>query len=334
MISKVLLEKFRSGTCTPEELATLKAYFEQEDVTALENLLEADWEELDSVQASPTAVEQRIWQRLETSTQAERTPVIRRLQPTWKAWRNVAAAILILLTAASGYWILQKWNSPATLIVENITSTPMQITLEDSSIIWLSERSTIQYKKPFPKHKRNIYLQGEAFFEVAKDKNRPFTVYAKGFGTTALGTSFNIQAFTDSSDVKVALVTGKVSVSPLRDGKPQTQQERILTPGKQLRYNLKNKTIRVEDFDSTLTLAWREGKLVFDNESLAIVLSRLSKQYQVTIQFDERVEKCVLNTSFDKNENLENILTILTFSNNLEFSQRNGKYIIVGKGCE
>ncbi len=336
MISKALLEKFRSGTCTPEDVAQLKAYFEQEEVTELENILQEDWQNTEDIIPTTQAIKHRIWQRLEESTQLERIPVIRHLQPNWKAWRSVAAAILFILATASTYWILQKWNHSETVIVENTTDAALQIALEDGSKIWLSEQSTLQYQKPFAGNKRDIYLKGEAFFEVAKDSIHPFTVYAQGFGTTALGTSFNIRAFADSSDVKVALVTGKVSVSPLRNGKPQTQYGRILTPGKQLRYNIKARTVLVENFDPALTLAWRDGNLVFDNESLSTVLLRLAKHYQVDIQFEKnKLDQCLLNTSFSKKESLKNILTILKFSGHLEFTQRGNRYIVLaGAGCE
>jgi ferric-dicitrate binding protein FerR (iron transport regulator) len=336
MIDKALLDKFRSGACTPEELAQLKAYFEQEDVSALENSLQADWDDLNDLPPLPQAVNQRIWQRLERSVQDKPTAVIRHLQPTWKPWHKVAAAILLLFATASIYWLLQQWNSAETVIVANTTDAPMQITLEDSSAIWLSEGSTIQYQQPFSKKKRDIFLKGEAFFEVAKDSLRSFTVFAGGFSTTALGTSFNIRAFEDSSDVKIALVTGKVGVSRLRDGKPQPQHERILTPGKQLRYNFKNQNVVVENFNSTVTLAWREGKWVFDNESLATVLQRLEKQYQVDIQFDaKKLSQCFIRTSFDKTESLKNILTVLQFSDHLEFTQRGSTYAVTaGSTCE
>lgn len=336
MIDKGLFHKWKNGNCTPEELKQIQAYFAQGELSDLEKQLKEDWETVDLTTSIPADAESRIWQRLEKSIGEESPRVVRRLHPARRAWRSIAAAALLLMTLAGAYWILQKWNRSETVIVENTTDAALQIALEDGSKIWLSEQSTLQYQKPFAGNKRAFYLSGEAFFEVAKDSMRPFTVYAEGFSTTALGTSFNIRAFADSSDVKVALVTGKVAVSPLRDGKPHTQYERILTPGKQLRYNTKARSISVEDFNPELTLAWREGNLVFDNESLTTVLLRLEKHYQVDIQFDEqKLSNCSINTSFDQRESLKNILTILKFSDHLEFTQRGNQYIVLaGAGCK
>lgn len=337
MFDKFLLEKLKKGACTPEELAQLQAYFKTGQLADLENALQDDWNQADQHAEVPADAELRIWERLTYSIEQPTIPLAPRLRPIWSTWRSIAAAVLFLVASASAFWLIKGWGNSAELIVKtNTTGSPMKIALEDGSVVWLNERSTLEYRQPFNRRKRDLHLQGEAYFEVAKDPQRPFTVEAGGFNTTALGTSFNIRALADGSDLKVALLSGKVSVRALRTGKIPTGKAYLLNPGQQLRYHLADQAPVVEEFDTQLILDWREGKWVFENEALSDVFTFLEKHYRINIQYDERnVRNCIVNSSFDKAESITNILSVLAFSNNLKLSpQSKKKFSITGTGCE
>lgn len=337
MFDKFLLEKLKRGTCTPEELAQLQAYFKAGQLADLENTLQDDWNQADQHTGVPADAEQRIWQRLTHSIEQPIVPLAPRLRAIWSTWRSIAAAVLFLVASASAFWLIKGWGDSAELIVKtNTTGSPMKIALEDGSVVWLNERSILEYRQPFTRRKRDLHLQGEAYFEVAKDAQRPFTVEAGGFNTTALGTSFNIRALADSSDLKVALLSGKVAVRALGTGKVPQGKVYLLNPGQQLRYHLADQAPVVEAFDTQLILDWREGKWVFENEPLIEVFTFLEKHYRINIQYDERtVQNCIVNSSFDKAETITNILSVLAFSNNLKLSpQSKKKFSITGTGCE
>jgi ferric-dicitrate binding protein FerR (iron transport regulator) len=337
MFNKLLLEKLKRGACTPEELAQLQAYFKAGELADLENELQDDWNQADQNTEVPTGAEQRIWQRLTHSIEQPIVPLAPRLRPLWSTWRSIAAAVLLLIASAGAFWLIKDWGDSSQLIVKtNTTESPLKIALEDGSVVWLNERSTLKYRQPFAKSKRDLHLQGEAYFEVAKDARRPFTVEAGGFNTTALGTSFNIRAMADSSDLKVALLTGKVSVRGLGSNKAPVGKAYLLNPGQQLRYHLADQAPVVEEFDTQLILDWREGKWVFENEPLIEVFTFLEKRYRINIQYDEgNVQNCIVNSSFDKAETITNILSVLAFSNNLKLSpQSKKKFIITGMGCD
>jgi len=337
MFNKFLLEKLKRGACTPEELAQLQAYFKAGKLADLENELQDDWNQASQNTEVPTGAERRIWQRLTHSIEQPIVPLAPRLRPMWSTWRSIAAAVLLLIASASAFWLIKGWGDSSQLIVKTNTSeSPLKIMLEDGSVVWLNERSTLEYRQPFARRKRDLLLRGEAYFEVAKDARRPFTVEAGGFNTTALGTSFNIRALADSSDLKVALLTGKVSIRALNNNKKPIGKPYLLNPGQQLRYRLSDRVLEVEKFDTQLILDWREGKWVFENETLVDVFTFLEKHYRINIQYDERnIRNCIVNSSFDKAESITNMLSILAFSNNLKLATPSKKkFMLIGAGCD
>jgi transmembrane sensor len=143
------------------------------------------------------------------------------------------AATLLILFAATYLFINKTKNSIDSSVVEanliikgNPAGQKSRITLSDGSIVWLNSASSISFLEKFPPDARNITLEGEAFFEVTQDTLRPFVVTTGNVSTTALGTSFNINAF-DAENIKIALITGKVKVV----NESHHEQPYFLNPG-------------------------------------------------------------------------------------------------------
>lgn len=313
-----LLDRYVQGSCTPGEEALFSRFVERMATEPPAWTL-----------ADEERIQLEIYHsiRQQMPKQANRAKVV-----GIPAWLQVAAAVAIVLTAA--IYFITREHAPVIVTVVTQAGERDTVLLADGSRIYLNEGSQVSYPERFGKNKRPVTLQGEAFFEVAKDKDRPFTVEAGGFSTMALGTSFNIRALNDSSDVKVSLVTGKVEVSSLLHGSTGSNGQ-MLTPGKQLRYKLSDKQVIIEEFNASLVLAWRVNKLSFENESLDVVLARLEKLYKIDIDFDQQlVGRCMVSGVFDANESVDTILSVLSFSNNLTFSQQHHKYIVTGAGCE
>ncbi|MFD2937836.1 FecR family protein [Spirosoma flavum] len=321
-----LLEKYRQGQCTAEEQLLLDHWFD-----------ELGHERPPLHFASETKrkqVEKRLFNRIYRRI---RTPQ-RLSQPKWHidklSWQVAASLILFLGLGWVTYRIYsqstaQRLTTPQRVIA-NLPGEHKQVVLPDGSVVQLNGRSTLTFTQQFSDTARVLFLEGEAFFEVTKDPKRPFTVWAGGVGTTALGTSFNIRAL-GGRPTKVSLLTGKVRVSPINK---LLAGQWLLDPGRQLTYQPDNGQATITLFQPADVLAWREGNLYVDDEPLADVLRQISQRYRVVIQFNEQqLRRCRVTTRIDKKDTLEDIFQLLSFSHHLIVKRQANRYVVTATGC-
>jgi ferric-dicitrate binding protein FerR (iron transport regulator) len=151
-------------------------------------------------------------------------------------------------------------------------------------VITLNSGSKVSFRKGLASDKREIVLQGEAFFEVAKDSLRPFIVHTGSISTQALGTSFNINYNLCDTAITVALATGVVKIDKHEPG--QQRQIARLAPGQQLSYNKVTQQHEVAPFDSDEVLGWKHGVLSFRQASMKQTIRKLEIWYGVAIEVD------------------------------------------------
>lgn len=177
-----------------------------------------------------------------------------------------------------------------------------QLTLSDGTKVWLNAGSSITYPTFFSGKDRTVTVNGEAYFEVAKDKSRPFLVKANEMGIAVLGTRFNINAYVDEPSIRATLLEGSIKVS-------RESQTRILTPGQQA---LVKEVIRVVD-DANLeqVMAWKNGLFNFNNADLGTVLRLLSRWYDVDIRYEGKVPVRKFAGELPRDLNLSQVLKIL-----------------------
>lgn len=331
-INQDILQRYREGTCTPAELDALRVYFEQNKLDELQLILLDDWNEMDENLSISQETSSRIWNRLQQNIPESTEAKI--VQIGWYKWRRIAAVGLILVVALGALWLNTLLSAPQWVVELNPSKDEnRRIELQDGSIVWLAPGSSLRFQKGFSKKARAIALSGEAFFQVKKDQSRPFSVSAEGIRTTALGTSFRVKAKSNSPEVRIALITGKVMIQSEKNTLLQTRY--FLTPGKQFVLLKGSNNPKVESVDNQLVLDWRDGKLVFEDAPLKHVLLQLKAIYHVDIDFKSKmINDCIVNTSFPKNEPVKNILTVLAFANSLEVTQPSKDHFnLLGQGC-
>jgi transmembrane sensor len=152
-----------------------------------------------------------------------------------------------------------------------------KIHLPDGSTVFLNAGSALRFRQDFGKSGREIYLQGEAFFEVAEDESLPFQVYCESLSITALGTSFNINSF-QKGFTKVQLATGKVVV----ENETEDEAPVELSPGEEV-IHAHGKGMQKRAFDSSKAFVWKNGTLLFRNTDLETFISDLERWYGVEI---------------------------------------------------
>ncbi len=276
-----------------------------------------------------TEAQQKLNQRIDAlEAESELSPRRQR----FLGYKIAASVSLILLLAGFAYW-LAPWNVTSManqeIWVEKSTqnSQVATFTLADGSRVTLNADSKIRYHATDHPSVREVFLEGEAFFVVTPDPNRPFVVRTEALATRVLGTSFSVSAYPEDELAKVTVATGRVAVE--LPELPAT----VLHPNRQLVYNKLNKTRSELAANLANELAWREGRLVFDGAKLSQVARMLERYYNVTISFEnEGPQACLITATFEQ-ETLFHVLKLISYINDLEYTFNQGTVTIIGTGC-
>ncbi|MCE7070121.1 FecR domain-containing protein [Dyadobacter sp. CY327] len=317
---KVLFERYLADECTPEQIRKLVAYFGlPEDNGTLRNLITQHFESPESNDASANGAVQEVYNRLlnqlDVKTEVKPAPKYSYSLPLWSRM----AAVWVLLAVSCGitaYFFMRKADHA---ISENPTFSSVQmqttvtgigekkkILLEDGSVVWLNAKSKLTYPASFEKNSREVSLEGEAYFEIFRDVNRPFTVESGQVRTKVLGTSFNIQAYDADPAVSVTVLTGKVQVNA-------SESVIQIVRNQQVKY-MNGNIYKEVDIDATAQIAWQNGKLQFRNKLLSDVIKTLERNYTVAITYNAGLSDCYVHADFDAETPIENVMEMLAVS--------------------
>lgn len=345
MITKELFNRFLQGECTEEEHRLVAAYLE-EHPEALEWLMpEEEFINTETEEELPQEVKDRITEKVRRKTFGATglLQIGKRLM--------VAASLILMIVVAWKFIINDEHALPVaskqTVHQDTVwkrftaAATGLDIVLPDSSLIALSPNSTIQYNNLFLANgKRMVYLNGEAYFQVAKDKTKPFIVYTGDISTMALGTSFTIHAYDSQNIISVFLHTGKVVVQSVDSINKKLANDMYLVPGDELFYNKQTflASIRSQKQEkrnlarmntTTKAVIYKPEWYKFNDQQLNEVLDQLSFYYQVNIDYKEAdIRNCYISAQFRNNDSLDAILHDIALLNQLTIDKRNDQYII------
>jgi ferric-dicitrate binding protein FerR (iron transport regulator) len=246
-------------------------------------------------------------------------PAVDPAPPVRRWWLRVArptqlTAVLLLLVSTLGGAYFYGWPAPAVAyrVCRTPAGQPQHLRLPDGSVVTLAPQSRLRYPAQFTEAAREVYLEGEAFFEVTKNPHRPFRVHSGAWVTQVLGTKFNVSAVPGARQLAVSLVEGKVEVTDKQD-------HYLLAPGQQLRADVATGRIYRQAFDRKQVLAWRHNQLVFKNEKLADVAPQFERCYGVKLVFaDTTTAEMRLWATFD-NEPLPRVLDALRLAGGLTY---------------
>ncbi|WP_233898554.1 FecR family protein [Tenacibaculum piscium] len=226
-------------------------------------------------------------------------------------FKYAAAAIIVLSTSFFAYFITQSKE----IFIATTYGEQKEVTLSDGSVVWLNASSKISYKENSP---RTIRLEGEAFFEVAKDKKHPFTVETPdNIIVKALGTSFNIKSYKENNYYETVLFTGKVAVNV----KDSEKNKMIMLPNDKIRILKKNKQIIKSVIKNKMnTISWREGKIQFKNKTFKEIATDFKNQYNLKFHFEnEKISNIKFTGTFEKTMPIGEILEILKITKPFEY---------------
>lgn len=191
-----------------------------------------------------------------------------------------------------------------------------QIDLPDGTKVWLNAESSLKFPVSFSNEKeRLVELTGEGYFEVEHDKTRPFKVISDAQCVTVLGTHFNINTYGDENVTKTTLVKGSVNVQSLL---PKNNDKRILKPGQQS-IVAHGKAIEISKANIEEVIAWKNGAFVFDNEPIQSVMKKLSRWYNVDVEYKGTPTDELFVGKISKYSNVEKVLDLLELTGKVKF---------------
>ncbi|KIA93569.1 hypothetical protein OC25_12400 [Pedobacter kyungheensis] len=206
----------------------------------------------------------------------------------------------------------------------NTITTPSggqyQVNLPDGTLVWLNAETKFSFPSHFNGKNRSVELDGEAYFEVSKDKNHPFIVKSKKQEVEVLGTHFNIDSYDNNIGTKTTLLEGSVKIKGAGG-------EKVIAPGEQS--VLYGNTIQVNAVDPAFAIDWKNGEFRFKNESLPSIMQKLSRWYGVQFVMDVRYELMPsFSGSVSRFDNISEVLKMLEETGNIKF-YINGKVVTV-----
>lgn len=343
-ITHTLIQKFLENQCSAAEAEAVARHLKKHpELMAM--YLKSSWEAADKENSVPAGYTEEMREAINAQIE-KHTRVIR------FRWLVAAASLLIVATAA---WLFtpqtktptqklakvekQPALSPDTWkVLANTTTKTYSIKLEDGSVVKLAPKAVIRYQEPFGQQgQRNIYMEGEADFDVAHNKTRPFTVHTKLFSTTALGTSFRVSETAMACHVK--LFQGKVQIKSLVQALKGWKQDIILLPGNEMKYSLEKGVVSVNQFNAAPKQHSQprnngnsnkdEGTLVFDNTPLPDVMKILTTKYHSQIFYDkEQLKGKYFSGEVLKGDSLSVLLNVIANMNGLQVTKKEDIYII------
>ncbi len=252
------------------------------------------------------------------------------LRSLWKSYSRIAAIILLPLVIVFGYYSKVEMNPISGEISYAEIIAPLgsrvNFSLPDGSSGWLNSGSSLKYPTVFT-GTRDVELTGEAFFDIVKNKHKPFNVKTSDLNISVLGTQFNVTAYGGDTNSDVVLESGKVVLN--RKGSDQMVE---MKPNERVVYNSDQKVLKKSKVNSKKYSSWKEGKLVFRNDPIDEVVKRLSRWYNVDIEVNENQNNEFRLRATFENEEIEEVMRLLklTFDIDYKFEERitdkNGKF--------
>jgi len=197
-----------------------------------------------------------------------------------------------------------------------------QLRLPDGSVVFLNAASSLKFPASFARLKeRKVELTGEAYFEVAKDKLRPFIVKNEKQEVKVLGTHFNVNAYQEEPAVKTTLLEGSIRLSVMQD-------TRLLKPGQQAAYT--NNKLSIAEVDVDKAVAWKNAKFVFEDENIESVMRKLARWYNVEVFYQDNVSDRTFTGSISRYDKISKILDKISYIEAVKFKVE-GRRITVMK---
>jgi transmembrane sensor len=309
---KDLFKKYLHSLSTPANFDEFAEFVgKEENTNAIYDLMKPEWDE--SLQNNKDLMNPKpeILHRILNHISNQEITEARRNAKIYSLWLKIAAVLVVTLLMSS-IWFYEQSQTEYAYLQEQTVRIPYgaktKFSMPDGSIVWLNSGSTLTFSSDFSK-KREVYLKGEAFFDVQK-KKIPFSVNTDYGQVNVLGTAFNVQAFSQS-EFAITLVRGSVQVN-------SNNQQSTLSPGEQAR--LVNNQLTKAEVGTELYTSWKDGKLMFKRESFPSLMERLERWFNVRIEYSPNDFNDLWYSGTIENETITEVMEMISMAAPVKFS--------------
>lgn len=318
---KELIEKALKGTISKEENALLDLWYDTEPPESVA------W---NGPEKDPLQLKAKLFTNIQDQIKLERPTVN---LPFYRTILFKVAASVVLIVSI-GYYLMNINQPEVDQLVAAQEQGIKKIILPDGSIVWLKGKSSLSYPAHFNDSTRNVILEGEALFEVAKDKTHPFIVSTGKYSTRVLGTSFNLN--TKNQQYKLIVLTGKVQVNVL-DPESKTQKMlAVVLPNQRFDQidEQKGELSAPEEKEKITITKGTEYPMYFEHTPFPIVMERMERKFNVRFEKADysAYETCSINADLT-DQSLKNSLEILASAIGASYKIENQTIMIEGGGC-
>lgn len=326
-----LADKFFNNQCSSKEAEKVLEWLDSpegqdylsekidDDLDSFDENSEADENETEHLPNIKKLNPERHYNRiLSAIEQLERS--VKRKRDTFAPLLKIAASLLVVAAASVFVYTSGSFEYLEEQISETVLTTTAdqqrEVTLGDGTIIHLNQHSAVTISEKYMQEKREIFLEGEAYFEVAHHADLPFIIRTAYSEVEVLGTSFNVKSNTEAGQIEVAVLEGSVS---FRESRESEATQVILQKGEYGFLDIASRQITTENFGVENYLAWKNREFVFNELSLDQVCIQLNRFYDVTCEFEEEAFENRRLTANFPNDDLENTLSVIAFSLHLDY---------------
>ena len=266
-LSEEIIDKYLTGKCSQEELIEVNAWMNESEENAcqlfrMEEVFHLGKFDTYADEQRMANAEKRLYRKLEQEKKKKDKVLY------MHRWMKYAAIIVValLMGGGAGYWFYNQTEHQMLVAVAN-EGIVKEVVLPDGTKVWLNNAATLKYPREFSEKERNVYLDGEAYFEVTKNRHKPFTVESDAMRVRVLGTTFNFKCDKRCRIAEATLNEGQI----------------VLAPGQRAELNRNSGRLTVKQVDAKLDAVWRDNLIPFNKANIFTITKALERFYDVKI---------------------------------------------------
>ncbi len=315
-LSEDIINKYLTGQCSEEELVEVNAWMKESEENArqlfrMEEIYHLGKFNQYADRQQMARAEKQLYKKLDEEKRKQ-NKILR-----MHRWMKYAAmiAVILVIGGGSGYWLYQNGNNQHMMVAVANEGIVKEIILPDGTKVWLNNSATLKYPREFSEKARNVYLDGEAYFEVTKNRHKPFTVQSDAMRVRVLGTTFNFKCDKNYQIAEVTLIEGEIEVKGNKE-----EGQIILAPGQRAELNKNNGRLTVKQVDAKMDAVWHDNLIPFQKADIFTISKALERFYDIKIILspDMRADKTYSGV-LKKKSTIESVLKSLQNSISIDY---------------
>jgi ferric-dicitrate binding protein FerR (iron transport regulator) len=318
--------------CSSRDLVSLKHWLtDPKTQVEVESWLAEHWA-LSSEIDSHTLIE-NVFQQIREYQNAHHLKSPTSFSQIFRVYQKIAAFLLIPLLGISIFYWISLSNYSAVQYTKTIAprGQKSRIVLSDGTKVWLNSDTKIKYPGNFSKNHRDVYLDGEAFFEVSKSEHRPFIVHTSDLKVKVLGTKFNVKAYADENHIETSLFEGRINLEIGNSGKSGFIEKEV-RPGQSFVYSKTKHQLAANRFPKDEIIGWKKNQLIFKDDTFSNLVRKIERWYDVEVVYDEKqFNDRRLTVELYEEERLERLMEIISLALLVDYKYEKGQIILTPK---